>query len=162
MRDPILCLEGITKNFGAIEALRGISFDVGRGEVVALLGAGVVAVPLFRRLGLGSVLGYFAAGLAIGPFGLRLFTDPDSILHVAELGVIMLLFIIGLEMQPSRLWKLRGEIFGLGVAQVVACGTLLTVAGAVAGLPLPVAFVAGMGFVLSSTGFIRWIGCRMP
>lgn len=83
-------------------------------EVVSLLGAGVVAVPIFRKLGLGSVLGYFAAGLAIGPFGLGLMADPETILQTAELGAIMLLFIIGLEMQPSRLWNLRREIFGLG------------------------------------------------
>ena len=76
-------------------------------NVVVLLGAAVVAVPLFKRLGLGSVLGYLAAGLAIGPFGIGFFSDPKSILHVAELGVVMFLFIIGLEMQPSRLWKLR-------------------------------------------------------
>ena len=88
-------------------------------QVVALLGAAVVAVPIFRRAGLGSVLGYLAAGLAIGPFGSGLFTDPEAILHVAELGVVMLLFVIGLEMEPSRLWALRREIFGLGVAQVV-------------------------------------------
>src|SRR5688500_20394733 len=93
-------------------------------RVVALLAAGVVAVPIFRRLGLGSVLGYLAAGLAIGPFGLRLFTDPQAILHVAELGVVMFLFVIGLEMQPSRLWSLRREIFGLGIAQVAACGEI--------------------------------------
>ena len=98
-------------------------------QVVALLAAGVVAVPIFRRLGLGSVLGYLAAGLVIGPFGLGLFTDPQAILHVAELGVVMFLFVIGLEMQPSRLWSLRREIFGLGVAQVLVCGALLTVAG---------------------------------
>ena len=85
-------------------------------QVVALLAAGVVAVPIFKRLGLGSVLGYLAAGLVIGPFGLGVFSDPDAILHVAELGVVMFLFIIGLEMQPSRLWGLRREIFGLGVA----------------------------------------------
>ncbi len=77
-------------------------------NVVALLGAGVIAVPIFRRLGLGSVLGCFAAGLAIGPFGLKLFKHPESILQIAEFGVIMLLFIIGLEMHPSRLWQARG------------------------------------------------------
>ncbi len=98
-------------------------------QVVALLAAGVVAVPIFKRLGLGSVLGYLTAGLAIGPFGLGLFTDPQAILHVAELGVVMFLFVIGLEMQPSRLWSLRREIFGLGAAQVFACGALLTIAG---------------------------------
>ena len=123
-------------------------------QVVALLGAGVVAVPIFRRLGLGSVLGYFAAGLVIGPFGLGLFSDPGAILHVAEFGVIMLLFVIGLEMQPSRLWALRREIFGLGVGQVAASGALLTLAGYAAGLDLAVAFVAGMGFVLSSTAVV--------
>lgn len=83
-------------------------------SVVALLGAAVVAVPLFKRLGLGSVLGYLAAGLAIGPFGLKLFTDPQAILHTAELGVVMYLFVIGLEMRPTHLWSLRREIFGLG------------------------------------------------
>jgi glutathione-regulated potassium-efflux system protein KefB len=120
-------------------------------QVVALLAAGVVAVPLFKRLGLGSVLGYLTAGLIIGPFGLRLFSDPQAILHVAELGVVMFLFVIGLEMQPSRLWSLRREIFGLGVCQVVVCGALLTGAGILAGWPPIVSFVAGMGFVLSST-----------
>lgn len=123
-------------------------------NVVALLGAGVVAVPIFRRLGLGSVLGYFTAGLAIGPFGFKLFRHPESILHVAEFGVIMLLFIIGLEMHPSRLWQARRQIFGLGVSQVLACGGLLTIAGMAFGLSAPVAFIAGMGFVLSSTAVI--------
>ena len=78
-------------------------------QVVALLAAGVVAVPIFKRLGLGSVLGYLTAGLVIGPFGLGLFTDPQAILHVAELGVVMFLFVIGLEMQPSRLWSLQAR-----------------------------------------------------
>jgi glutathione-regulated potassium-efflux system protein KefB len=124
-------------------------------QIVALLGAGVVAVPIFRRLGLGSVLGYFAAGLAIGPFGLGLFTDPESILHVAEFGVIMLLFIIGLEMQPSRLWALRGEIFGLGIAHVALVAALLTLAGMyIFGFNPAAAFVAGAGFVLSSTAAV--------
>jgi glutathione-regulated potassium-efflux system protein KefB len=125
--------------------------------VVALLGAAVIAVPLFKRAGLGSVLGYLAAGLAIGPFGLRLFTDPQAILHVAELGVVMFLFIIGLEMQPSRLWALRREIFGLGVAQVAVCGALLTGVGVLAGFPPVVAFLAAMGFVLSSTAIVAQI-----
>ena len=123
-------------------------------QVVTLLGAAVVAVPLFKRLGLGSVLGYLAAGLVIGPFGLQLFTDPQAILHVAELGVVMFLFVIGLEMQPSRLWSLRREIFGLGVVQVAVCGTLLTGAGIAAGWSPIVSFVAGMGFVLSSTAIV--------
>ncbi|MFB9069218.1 monovalent cation:proton antiporter-2 (CPA2) family protein [Pseudofulvimonas gallinarii] len=122
--------------------------------VVSLLGAGVIAVAVFRRLGLGSVLGYFAAGLLIGPYGFGLFTDPQSILHVAELGVVMFLFVIGLEMQPSRLWNLRTQIFGLGLAQVGSCGAILTAAGVLAGLPWMVAFIAAMGFVLSSTASV--------
>jgi len=123
-------------------------------QLVALLGAGVVAVPVFKRIGLGSVIGYLAAGIAIGPFGLGLFTDPQAILHVAELGVVMFLFVIGLEMRPSRLWGLRREIFGLGVAQVVVCGAVLTGAGILAGLPPAASFVAGMGFVLTSTATV--------
>ncbi|EHK65250.1 monovalent cation:proton antiporter-2 (CPA2) family protein [Achromobacter arsenitoxydans] len=126
-------------------------------NVVVLLGAAVIAVPLFKRLGLGSVLGYLAAGLVIGPFGIGLFSDPKAILHVAELGVVMFLFIIGLEMQPSRLWRLRGEIFGLGVAQVLACGALLTGVGLLAGMSGPAAFMAAMGFVLSSTAIVMQI-----
>jgi glutathione-regulated potassium-efflux system protein KefB len=124
------------------------------GHIGALLAAGVIAVPVFRRLGLGSVLGYLAAGLAIGPFGLELFREPEVILHVAEFGVVIFLFIIGLEMRPSRLWNLRRDIFGLGAAQVAAAGLLLTLTGMAAGLSVPVAFVAAMGFVLSSTAVI--------
>ncbi|CAA0086153.1 Glutathione-regulated potassium-efflux system protein KefC [Starkeya nomas] len=122
--------------------------------IVVLLGAAVIAVPLFKRLGLGSVLGYLAAGLAIGPFGLGLFSDPQSILHVAELGVVMFLFIIGLEMQPSRLWSMRGEIFGLGLLQVAVCIGLLTCVGLALGYPVPQSFVAGTGFVLTSTAIV--------
>lgn len=123
-------------------------------KAVSLLGAALIAVPLFRKLKLGSVLGYIVAGVIIGPFGLKLFVDPDAILHVAELGVVMFLFVIGLEMQPSKLWRLRGDIFGLGAAQVAACGALLTGAGVLLGLPPLVAFVGGMGFTLSSTAIV--------
>lgn len=123
-------------------------------QVVALLAAGVVAVPLFKRIGLGSVLGYLVAGLAIGPFGLGLFSDAHAILHVAELGVVMFLFIIGLEMEPSRLWGMRREIFGLGLAQVGACIAALTLVGTAMGFSLAVAFVAGTGFVLTSTAIV--------
>jgi len=123
-------------------------------KVVVLLAAGVLAVPLFKRLGLGSVLGYLAAGLAIGPFGLGLFREAGTILHLAELGVVMFLFVIGLEMQPTRLWTLRRQIFGLGLAQVVVCGALLTALGMGAGLKPVVAFIAAMGFVLSSTAIV--------
>ncbi|MGV3727164.1 monovalent cation:proton antiporter-2 (CPA2) family protein [Hydrogenophaga sp.] len=123
-------------------------------KVVTLLGAAVVAVPLFKRIGLGSVLGYLAAGLAIGPFGMGLISDPATILHTAELGVVMYLFVIGLEMQPSHLWSLRRAIFGLGSLQVVVCGLLLTGVGLAFGFPLGVSFVSAMGFVLTSTAVV--------
>ena len=123
-------------------------------QVVALLGAAVIAVPIFKRLGLGSVLGYLAAGLALGPFGLAVVSDPEAILHAAELGVVMFLFIIGLEMEPSKLWSLRRQIFGLGVMQVVICGALLTGIGIALGFSPIVAFVAGAGFVLTSTAIV--------
>ncbi|MCE4371722.1 monovalent cation:proton antiporter-2 (CPA2) family protein [Xanthomonas hortorum] len=123
-------------------------------NVVVLLGAAVVAIPLFRRLGLGSVLGYLAAGLAIGPFGLGLFDEPQAILHVAELGVVMFLFVIGLEMRPSHLWSLRKEIFGLGTAQIAVCTLVLTGIGMLLGFAPPVAFVAASGFVLTSTAVV--------
>jgi glutathione-regulated potassium-efflux system protein KefB len=128
---------------------------VGLGPVVALLTASVVAVPLFRKFGLGSVLGYLAVGLVMGPFGVGLFTDPVSILHVAELGVVMFLFIIGLEMRPAKLWALRKDIFGLGLVQVLTCGALLSCVGVyLGGLTWPVAIIGAMGFVLSSTAVI--------
>ncbi|RXR07451.1 monovalent cation:proton antiporter-2 (CPA2) family protein [Pseudoxanthomonas composti] len=123
-------------------------------SVVALLGAAVVAVPLFRRLGLGSVLGYLAGGLVIGPFGLGWFSDPQAILHTAELGVVMFLFVIGLEMRPSHLWSLRKQIFGLGTLQIAACAAALTVVGKLFGFSWPVAFVGGAGFVLTSTAIV--------
>jgi len=124
------------------------------GHAVALLAAAVVAVPVFRRFGLGSVLGYLAAGLAIGPFAFGLIEDAEAVLHVAELGVVMFLFIIGLEMRPAKLWKLRKEIFGLGATQVIACGLLLTGAAMAFGVAPAVAFIGAMGFVLSSTAVI--------
>ncbi|MGH6808041.1 MAG: monovalent cation:proton antiporter-2 (CPA2) family protein, partial [Ensifer adhaerens] len=122
--------------------------------VIALLGAAVIAAPLFKRIGLGSVLGYLAAGAAIGPFGIGLLQDPASILHVAELGVVMFLFIIGLEMRPSRLWGLRREIFGLGVVQVALSAVCLTAVGILTGFPFAPSFVAGAGFVLTSTAIV--------
>ena len=125
--------------------------------MVTLLGAAVVAVPLFKRIGLGSVLGYLAAGLAIGPYGLGLVADARTILHVAELGVVMFLFIIGLEMKPSHLWNLRGQIFGLGSLQVALCALLLTAVGVGSGFPWQVAFVCGAGFVLTSTAIVMQV-----
>jgi glutathione-regulated potassium-efflux system protein KefB len=125
------------------------------GPAVVLMSAAVVAVPLFRRLGLGSVLGYFAAGVLVGPSVLQLFTDARSILHFSELGVVMFLFVIGLELRPQKLWAMRGQIFGLGLVQVFAAIAALTATGLlVFGLSGPVAFIGGAGFVLSSTAVI--------
>jgi glutathione-regulated potassium-efflux system protein KefB len=124
---------------------------------IALLGAGVVAVPLFKRIGLGAVVGYLAAGIAIGPFGLRLFTEPASILSVAQLGVVMLLFVIGLELKPSRLWALRRDIFGLGVAQVVFSVIVLAAAGMAVGGTFAAALIGAMGLALSSTAIVMQI-----
>ena len=123
-------------------------------KVVALLGAAVVMVPVFRRLGLGSVLGYLSAGLIIGPFGLGWFTDPQAILHVAELGVVMFLFVIGLEMRPSHLWGLRREIFGLGTLQIATCTLALTGVAMLLGMRPQTAFVGAAGFVLTSTAIV--------
>ncbi len=123
-------------------------------RAVALLGAAVVAVPLFRKLGLGSVLGYLAAGLVIGPFGFGWFSNPLAILHFAELGVVMFLFIVGLEMRPSHLWSLRRQIFGLGALQIGLCTLALTGVGMLFGFPLQVAFIGGAGFVLTSTAIV--------
>ena len=125
--------------------------------VVALLGAAVIAVPLFKRIGLGSVLGYLAAGLLLGPSGIGLINDPESVLTTAELGVVMFLFIIGLEMEPAKLWALRKQIFGLGLIQVATSGALLTGVGVLLGFAPVVAFIFGMGFVLTSTAIVMQI-----
>ncbi|MDD7569553.1 MAG: monovalent cation:proton antiporter-2 (CPA2) family protein [[Actinobacillus] rossii] len=123
-------------------------------SVVTLLTAAVIAVPLFKRLGLGSVLGYLAAGLVIGPFGFAIFTDPEGIIHLAELGVVMFLFIIGLEMKPSHIWGLRNHIFCLGTFQIGLCTTALTGLAIVFGFDWRVAFVSASGFVLTSTAIV--------
>ena len=128
--------------------------SMGLGHAVALLAAMVLAATLFRRFGLGSVLGYLAAGLLIGPSALGVVRDPESVLHVAELGVVMFLFIIGLEMRPARLWSLRREIFGLGAVQVLVCAVLLTGLAMAAGLAWYAAVIAGFGFALSSTAIV--------
>ena len=126
-------------------------------QVVSLLGAAAVAVPLFKRLGLDSVLGYLAAGLAIGLYGLALVTDSHSIIHIAEFGVVMFLFVIGLEMKPSHLWGLRRQIFGLGSLQVILCSILLTFVGVLFGFSWAVSFVSATGFVLTSTAIVMQV-----
>ncbi|MEM8596519.1 MAG: monovalent cation:proton antiporter-2 (CPA2) family protein, partial [Pseudomonadota bacterium] len=121
---------------------------------VVFLGASVVAVPIFKRLGLGSVLGYLAAGTLIGPHVLGLVSDVDGVRSAAEFGVVLLLFVIGLELQPRRLWRLRLEIFGLGLAQVVATSILLaTSMWLTAPISLPAAIALGAALALSSTAF---------
>ena len=136
-------------------AAESSSFDL--IQVVSLLGAAVVAVPLFKRLGLGSVLGYLAAGLAIGPYGLAVVTDSHAIIHIAEFGVVMFLFVIGLEMKPSHLWGLRRQIFGLGSLQVVVSAILLTIVGTLFGASWAVSFICASGFVLTSTAIVMQV-----
>src|SRR6187399_3672890 len=115
------------------------------------LSAAVFVVPLARALGLGSIIGYLAAGIAIGPWGLGLVTNVQDILHFAEFGVVLMLFLIGLELEPRRLWSLRRPIFGWGSAQVLGCAALLFAVGALAGVPWKTALVAALGLALSST-----------
>jgi len=123
-------------------------------ETAIFLGTAVIAVPLFRRLGFGSVLGYLAAGVVIGPWALGLISDSENILRFAELGVVFLLFLVGLELQPRRLWVLRKQVFGLGMAQVIVTGVVLTGFGLLLGLAPNVAWLAGFGLALSSTAFV--------
>jgi len=123
-------------------------------EMAVFLAAAVIAVPIAQRLGLGSVLGYLLAGVAIGPWGLGLIGEVEQVLHIAEFGVVLLLFIIGLEMQPRRLWALRKTIIGFGGLQVGLTGALLALAAAVVmGMPAAPAAVAGFALALSSTAF---------
>ncbi|WEX08427.1 monovalent cation:proton antiporter-2 (CPA2) family protein [Chelativorans sp. AA-79] len=131
-----------------MEAAAGIYY-----QPLLLLGAAVIAAPLFMRLGLGTILGYLAAGVVIGPIA-RLVVDGEGLLHVAELGVVFLLFLIGLDLNPSRLWAMRREIFGLGLAQVLVTGIALALAAFfLFGLSAAAAIVIGFGLALSSTAF---------
>jgi glutathione-regulated potassium-efflux system ancillary protein KefC len=113
--------------------------------------AAIVAVPLARKFGLGSIIGYLAAGMAIGPFGLALVKDPESILHIAEFGVVLMLFLIGLELEPARLWAMRRPIFGWGSAQLLGCAAVLGMVAWALGVPTPVAVIGALGLALSST-----------
>ena len=118
-----------------------------------LLAAGVVGVWLAKQAGLGSVIGYLLAGIAIGPWGLGAFTDVDRILEFAELGIVLLLFVIGLELNPGRLWSLRRAVFGLGALQVLVSGAVLAVGAYALGFALKPAVVIGLTLALSSTAF---------
>ena len=115
------------------------------------LAAAVIAVPIARALGLGAIIGYLAAGIAIGPWGLALVSNVQDILHFAEFGVVLMLFLVGLELQPSRLWAMRRPSFGTGSAQVLGCAAVLFAAGWLAGLPWRISLVAALGLALSST-----------
>ncbi|WP_409744323.1 glutathione-regulated potassium-efflux system protein KefC [Ferrovibrio sp.] len=120
-------------------------------NAVIYLAAAVIAVPIAKKLGLGSVLGYLIAGIVVGPWGLKLITDVDAILHFSEFGVVLLLFVIGLELNPRRLWQMRWPILGLGGGQVAGCTLALTALGLLLGWPWQVALAAGLGLSLSST-----------
>lgn len=120
-------------------------------NAVIYLAAAVIAVPLAKRLGLGSVLGYLIAGIVVGPWGLKLITDVDAILHFSEFGVVLLLFVIGLELNPRRLWGMRWPILGLGGGQVVGSTLVLTALGMLLGWSWQVALAAGLSLSLSST-----------
>jgi glutathione-regulated potassium-efflux system ancillary protein KefC len=115
------------------------------------LAAAVIAVPLARALGLGSIIGYLGAGIVIGPWGLALVSDPKTILTVAEFGVVLMLFLVGLELEPRRLWAMRRPIFGWGSVQVLASALLMSAAGVALGLAWPVALAAALGLAMSST-----------
>ena len=126
-------------------------------ELVAVLLAACLTVPLFKRFGFGSVLGYLAAGIALGPYGLAMVDDVDRVLHMAEFGVVLLLFIIGLELKPARLWVMRKSVFGLGTAQVALTSVAIGLASMWAGLAFGTAVIVGLGLALSSTAFVLQI-----
>lgn len=123
-------------------------------DATLYLAAAVLAVSVFRRLGLGSVLGYLTAGILIGPDALGLVEDPQRILHFAEIGVVFLLFVIGLELRPARLWILRRSVFGLGGLQLATAALAITLLAVAAGFDAPNATVIGLSLGLSSTAFV--------
>ncbi|PZR11814.1 MAG: glutathione-regulated potassium-efflux system protein KefB [Archangium gephyra] len=120
-------------------------------DAVIFLVAAVIGVALFKRFGLGAVLGYLVAGVVVGPSGFKLVSNVESVMSTSELGVVLLLFVIGLELQPQRLWTMRGNVFGVGSVQVGVTTLLFTLVGALLGLPWLTAFVLGFSFSLSST-----------
>ena len=121
-------------------------------QIAIFLAAAVIAIPIFRRFKLGSVLGYLTAGIIIGPSSLRLIDTVEATQHIAEFGIVLLMFVIGLELQPSRLWVLRKPIFGLGSAQVAVTTVLVSVAAFFAvGSSWQSALVIGFGLSMSST-----------
>ncbi len=122
--------------------------------ITIVLAVVIVAVILTRRAKLSAILGYLAAGVLLGPWGLGLVTDATQILQVAEFGVVLLLFVIGLELRPRRLWVMRRTVFGLGALQLVLCIGGLAAALRLAGVPLAAAFVGAFGLALASTALV--------
>jgi glutathione-regulated potassium-efflux system ancillary protein KefC len=118
------------------------------------LSAAVVSVPIAKRLGLGSVLGYLIAGAAIGPFALGLVGSSEAVLHAAEFGVVIMLFLIGLELQPSLLWRLKTSILGMGGLQVAFTAAFGTGIGVMFGLSWQVSLAVGLTLALSSTAIV--------
>ena len=130
-------------------------------QATVFLATAVIVVPLFRRLKLGAVLGYLAAGAIIGPWGLGVVPHAEATLSFAELGVVLLLFLVGLELEPSRLWALRHPVFGLGGAQVLVTGAVLTGIAQWQGLSWQAATVVGFGLAMSSTAIVlAWLSER--
>ena len=132
--------------------------SAGEGEFLVqaatYLGAAAIAIPVFQRLKLGSILGYLAAGVVVGPFGLNLLHQEEGVFHVAELGVVLFLFVIGLELSLSRLWSMRAQIFGFGAAQMALTGTAIASLFVIAEvMPAPAAIIAGLSLAFSSTAF---------
>ncbi len=122
-------------------------------QIITLAFAAVIFVPLFRKMGLGAILAYLFAGVIIGPSVLGYIKDAEDVLHISELGVVILLFVIGLELAPAKLWELRKSIFGLGLLQVLITGLIFTSIGLAFDLSLASAYVCGFGLALSSTAF---------
>lgn len=137
-----------------------IDFDLTSVELLFLKALGLIAaaclfVPIFRRLKLGAVLGYLAAGLAVQLAFSESFTEnPEELLHFAEFGVVLFLFVIGLELKPATLWDMRSDIFGLGFAQVVVCGAVLSLLAYAFGLSVEISIIIGLGLALSSTALV--------
>src|SRR3954471_8351462 len=123
-------------------------------QALVYLAAGVVSVPVAKRLGLGSVLGYLMAGLVVGPFALNLVGQAGDVMRFAEFGVVILLFLIGLEVRPALLWRMRTTIFGLGTAQVLGTAALVAAAALAFGLDWRVGAAVGLILAMSSTAIV--------
>ncbi|MCT4657231.1 MAG: monovalent cation:proton antiporter-2 (CPA2) family protein [Cohaesibacter sp.] len=122
-------------------------------EAIVYLSAAVVAVPFAKRLGLGAIIGYLAAGIVIGPFGFEVVKSVEAILPVAELGVVLLLFVLGLELKPNRLWRMKADIFGLGSSQILLTGLVLASLMYFLDFSKELSIIGGFGMALSSTAF---------